>query len=150
MQIMRNRAFYIAIIFFVLVACTSGEEKIKDKFTKKIDKELKLLQEKEMERRNNPECKTSEFAWDKSYHTTYWVFTGYEYDISKTDSIVSPYTAKVQYKGISYLKEGNTLEDCLNSNWIAYANGRETKLFLQQKYTYQDGEWILKQQEGRP
>ena len=123
-----------------------------------------MLQEKENERRDNPECKRREFGPPPErppasigeplseeieyydYYTDYWVFTGYEYDITKTNSLVSPYTAKVRFKGTRYVKTGKTLKDCLNSDWKNY--GEEGSPFLQ-KYAFQDGEWALKEQEGR-
>jgi hypothetical protein len=145
--------FHITVISILLFACTAIEKtdkenpnKIKSNFTAMIDEKLKVLQEEE-NKRKDAQCKLFEFARSKKdeYSSNYWVLTGYKYKIIKTKSIVSPYVADVQYKGIMHYKTGKTLQDCLNKDW---QSNRKKKLFLLQKYAYQDGTWVLKEQKN--
>jgi hypothetical protein len=98
---------------------------VRRKFQEKIDSDsLKLLT-----RLKIPRSKV--YKDDKgdtsSYTYTSELLEGTKYDITKTDSIVTPYKGTVHYK----------------INW--YANGKD--IGVQQiiaTYGYQDGNWILK------
>lgn len=130
--------FCIGIIFLTLFAC-SEENRIKSKFTKLVDKKLQIHQGLEMEKKDNPQCilddgltfsKDELSHYDKDitngflkylsvspYDADYYVLSGYKYDIRKTDSVVTPYTATVSFSGIHYIRTGATLQDCKNSGW---------------------------------
>lgn len=74
------------------------------------------------------------------YYAKYVEITGYDYNINKTNSIVSPYIASVNISGNYCEKEGITEDECLNKNWSLLEN---IGLFIELRYAYQDGEWIL-------
>lgn len=151
-----KRAFHITIILFILFACISKENKIKNKFIKIIEKELKLIQQEEIQKRDNPKCELKSSLFEENYYSAYYYdFKEYEYNIKKTDSIVSPYIATVTFNGIAYVKKGKTLQDCLNNDWKMRGEEefQETKggldllqryIYYKQKFAYQDGEWVLK------
>lgn len=76
------------------------------------------------------------------YDADYYVLSGYKYDIRKTDSVVTPYTATVSFSGIHYIRTGATLQECKDAGWGMGSNFEEA---LFQTYAYQDGKWILKE-----
>jgi hypothetical protein len=130
----------ISICFVPGIAFTQSEEaKVKESFLQTIQKELESLQTWGADEREHPEKSIQHFNSDGKWHAFYKEFTDYSYDIQKTNSIVSPYTGIVTFKGQTFEKVGATKADCLNAPWRA---NHQVEPSL--KYVYQDGRWVLK------
>jgi hypothetical protein len=139
MRIFKNTAICI-LILCIFISC-SKEERLKKQFVKIVKSEMALINENHSKKKNNPECILDNYPISGTqYHAKYYEITGYDYNIIKTDSLVSPYIATVQFRGNYYEKEGNTEEKCLNQDWVIPKN---KGVFIEYRYAYQDGEWAL-------
>jgi hypothetical protein len=87
--------------------------------------EAKIAEDKQKLEPKLKQGKTQKYS-DKTYTYTAEL-TDTEYDIKKTDSIVTPYTGIVKY----------------NLTWIAEGD-RLPGVHIEATYAYQDGQWVFK------
>lgn len=129
----------LSLCFVGLVYGQSPENKVKDSFLKTIQEELKSLKAWSEEEKNNPQESVYHLQSNNSWHAFYTEYYEFEYDIKKTDSIVTPYIGIVTFKGREFTKIGTNKEECLNADWKMLRNATPTL-----NYAYQDGNWVIK------
>ncbi len=141
---MKNKT--IVMYSFLLIVFLFGNinsqdlSKVKESFKQIIDKELKSLQDWGALEKDNPEKTIKYWKYGNDWRAFYKHYYSYNYDIQKTNSIVSPYIGIVTFKGLRFEKVGNTKTECLNAEWKEVGKSIPTL-----KYTYQDTIWILKE-----
>ncbi len=107
---------------------------------------LKALGERD---KANPQATLRYSKYDKVWHAFYEDYYTFEYDIQKTNSIVSPYMGVVTFKGKAFEKKGPTEAECLSADWSLMIGPIGTDISNRSptlKYAYQDGKWVLKEQ----
>lgn len=156
----------VVIFLIFCVSCATKEEKAKRKFIKTIEIEFAVLKSKEDVEKETPHCQLVNsndlfgfgelpklqvienrkvFLMEETkyeYVAVYREYTGHEYnyDIKKTNSVVTPYTGDVSFISNTFKKHGATLQECLDSDWKLLFKS----ITVNQNYAYQDGEWVLK------
>jgi hypothetical protein len=141
------RANYFQVITVIVIVLLSpynscaqsgNAHKIKNSFLQTIKVELMSLQEWGMSSKDNPEKALQHWEHDNSWHTYYSNWKIYSYDISATNSIVSPYVGIVTLESQKWTKVGITKDDCLRAPWRPTSGTLPTL-----KYLYQYDEWVL-------
>ena len=130
----------LLILFLFRTVQCQDLTKIKGSFEQLIDKELNSLKEWGEEEKANPEKTISYWDFSHNWHAFYEEYFTYNYDIQKTNSIMSPYIGIVTFDGRRYEKVGDTKKECLNAQWKDVGQTIPTL-----KYAYQDTSWILKE-----
>lgn len=126
----------IIITCLLFIACQPGiseEEKIKTSFLTSIDPIISRIKSDDR-RFCAPSTASSGFFGAYIRYKE-----GFEYDIRKTDSLISPYVATVMLKFDIYETNGSTQEACLSDAGSTSKQHSEDYFFA-----YQDGKWIAK------
>lgn len=159
--------FCIAVTLLIFCVACSQEGKAKRKFVSIIEKKLEAIQAEEVEKKEHPECKlrdindmavtfgvllplppvVEEILKKSQYNTSYKECTGYEYNIEKTTSIVTPFIGQVTFICKHFKKEVPTMQECIDSEWKPYNAPKKSSGGIwgdSYNYAYQDGEWVQK------
>lgn len=138
---MRTR-FMLFMIVLTFLGCSvqADEKEIKEKFIRTVQEPLQQFKTKwGGESKIEPkQISSGDFKCVRLIPND-----KYSYNITKTNSIVSPYIGKVTFYGNLLVKEGKSREECLKAPWTE-AGKIEAFEFT---YAYQDGKWTFKNQE---
>ncbi len=134
--------FCIAVTLLIFCVACSQEGKAKRKFVTVIEKEFEALKTEEVERKEQPKCQLINAddpfgrtfglpllppppgMEDRLKGNEYWAdyreYIKYEYNIKKTDSIVTPFLGHVSFMYDIIIKRGSTMQECIDSEWKPY------------------------------